>query len=293
MLDDGLRVEQLGFDSVWLPDHFYFERPAGLETLPEVWTLLTALAVRTERVKLGTNVLAATFRDPGLMAKMAGAVQELASGRFILGLGAGNQPHEHAAFGFDFAHRIGRFKEYVPIMTALLKGETVTFDGRYYTMREASLRTVVPPVPVWLASGGPQMFELTARYATGWNVAGGGNNPATIKQKYAEFASACRAVGRNVDDYDIGKMTFMAVAPDEPAVKRMVDELATKTRVAPEALVARTLIATPDAIGAHVRSLSEIGINHHMFSVGQSEQWPNYLDQLEFLSREVLPRVRA
>src|SRR6059036_936171 len=80
MSDDAVRVEQLGFDSVWLPDHFYFERPAGLTTFPEVWTLLTAIAVKTERLTLGTNVLAATFRHPALMAKMAGALQELAAG---------------------------------------------------------------------------------------------------------------------------------------------------------------------------------------------------------------------
>ncbi len=83
---------------------------------------------------------------------MAGAAQELAGGRLILGLGAGNQIREHTAFGLDFEHCIGGFKEYVPIVTRLLAGEAVTFDGHYYTLREASLRTVVPPVPVWLAA---------------------------------------------------------------------------------------------------------------------------------------------
>src|ERR1051326_1277047 len=111
MSNDAVRVEQLGFDSVWLPDHFFFDRPSGVETFPEVWTLLSAIAVKTERITLGTNVLAATFRHPAITAKMAAAVQELSNGRFICGIGAGNQPVEHAAFGFDFAHRIGRFKE--------------------------------------------------------------------------------------------------------------------------------------------------------------------------------------
>src|SRR3954447_24822404 len=98
MLEDGVRLEKLGFDAVWLPDHYYFERPAGLETFPEVWTLLTAIAMRTEKVRLGTNVLAATFRHPAMMAKMAGALQELSGGRVVLGIGAGNQTHENTAF---------------------------------------------------------------------------------------------------------------------------------------------------------------------------------------------------
>src|SRR5713226_5231007 len=142
MAEDGVRVEHLGFESVWLPDHFYFQEASGPETYPEVWTLLTAIALKTERLQLGTNVLAATFRHPALMAKMAGAVQELCGGRFILWIGAGNQAHEHAAFGLDFEHRIGRMKEYLPILSALLNGESVTFEGRYFQLHEASLGTV-------------------------------------------------------------------------------------------------------------------------------------------------------
>ena len=293
MVEDGVRVEQLGFDSVWVPDHFYFERPSGIETFPEAWTLLTAMAMKTERVKLGTNVIAATFRHPALMAKMAGALQELSGGRVLLGLGAGNQVNEHTAFGLDFPHRIGRFKEYLPIMCGLLNGETVSFEGRYFTVREASLRTVVPQVPVWIASGGPQTFALTARYASGWNMAGGGTDPAAIKEKYDGFAAACRAAGRNVKDLDVCKMTFMAVAADEASAKAMADELATKGNLTPEALAARMVVATPDGIAAKLRALTEIGVNHHIFSVSASEQWPNYWDAVELVSREVIPRVRA
>jgi alkanesulfonate monooxygenase SsuD/methylene tetrahydromethanopterin reductase-like flavin-dependent oxidoreductase (luciferase family) len=293
MAEDGARVERLGFDAVWLPDHYYVERPWGLETFPEVWTLLTAIALKTERVTLGTNVLAATFRHPAMTAKMAGAVQELCGGRFILGLGAGNQAREHAAFGLDFEHRVGRFKEYLPIVAGLLDGETVTVDGRYFTLREASLRTVVPPTPIWVAAGGPQMFALTARHATGWNMAGGGADPALVKAKYDEFAATCRAAGRDVTDVDICKMSFIAVAADAAAARAMTDELATKSRVTPEALAARTVVGTPDELAAYVRSLTAIGVTHHILSVAESEQWPNYWAAMELVAREILPRVRA
>ncbi len=293
MADDGVRVERLGFDTVWIPDHFYFARPSGLETYPEAWTLLTAIAVKTERLRLGTNVLAATFRHPALMAKMAGALQDLSGGRVILGLGAGNQPLEHAAFGLDFEHRIGRFKEYMPILHGLLNGETVTFEGRYFNLREASLRTVAPNVPVWIAAGGPQMFALTARYASGWNMAGGGTDPVTVRAKYDAFADACRAAGRDVKDLDVCKMTFMAVAPDARSVQAMRDELATKSNTTPEALAQRMVVDTPDAIAARLRTLTDIGINHHILSVAESEQWPNYWEAIELAVREIVPRVRG
>ncbi|MBV9173358.1 MAG: LLM class flavin-dependent oxidoreductase [Chloroflexi bacterium] len=292
MLEDGVRVEQLGFDAIWLPDHFYFERDGKVETYPEVWTLLTALAVKTEKVQLGTNVLAAGFRHPALLAKMAGAIQELAHGRLILGLGAGNQIREHTAFGFDFDHRIGRFKEYVPIVARLLAGESVTFDGRYYTLRDASLQTVVPTVPLWLAAGGPQMFDLTVRYATGWNLAGGGTDRALIKERYDAFASACRATSREVTDFDICKMTFMAIAPDTAAAKRMTEELSTRAGISPDALAARTVVGTPDVILKQIRTLTDIGINHHIFNQAESAEWPNYWHAIELLSREVVPRAR-
>ena len=110
MSDDAVRVEQLGFDSVWLPDHFYFERPSGIETFPEAWTLMTAIAVKTERITLGTNVLSATFRHPG-HGQDGRCAPGPRKGASSSDLGAGNQIREHAAFGLDFEHRIGRFKD--------------------------------------------------------------------------------------------------------------------------------------------------------------------------------------
>lgn len=293
MMADGVDVERLGYDAIWLPDHYYVERPTGLETFPEVGTLATALAVATERILIGTNVLAATFRHPAQTAKLAGAIQELSGGRFILGIGAGNQAHEHAAFGLDFAHRVGRFKEYLPIMCDLMSGKTVTIEGRYFTLRGASLRTVVPPMPLWVASGGPQMFDLTARYASGWNMAGGGTDMAMITTKYDQFATACQTAGRRARDFDVCKLTFTAIAADAAGARKMADELATKGNVTPEALAARTVVGTPDTVAGHLRDLTALGVNHHIFLVSESEQWPNYRDAIELIAREVIPRVRA
>lgn len=293
MLEDGIRLEKLGFDAVWLPDHYYFERPSGIETFPDVWTLLTAIAVKTEKLKLGTNVLAATFRHPALMAKMATALQELSDGRVIVGLGAGNQINEHTAFGLDFPHRIGRFKEYLPIMTGLMKGETVTYEGKYFQVKDASLRTVTPETPLWIASGGPQMFALTVKYATGWNMAGGGTDPAAVKEKYEAFAAACAEGGKNAKDFDVCKMSFVGVAPDSASAAAMRDELATASNLSPEALAGRMIIDTPDGIAQRLRAFTEIGVNHHIFSVAETSQFPNYWDAFDLLTQEVMPRIRA
>src|SRR2546423_7907309 len=102
MLADGVHAEKCGFDAVWLPDHFFFERDGELETYPDVWTLLVALAVRTERVRLGTDVLAATFPHPVLLAKMAGALPELARGRLLLVARARKPPPGQVHFSLHF-----------------------------------------------------------------------------------------------------------------------------------------------------------------------------------------------
>lgn len=292
MLDDAVRAEQVGFDSIWIPDHFYFERPYGIETYPEAMTLLTAIAMKTERVLLGTNVIAAGFRHPALLAKMAGAIQELSGGRFILGIGAGNQVNEHTAFGLGFERRIGRFKEYMPILTGLLNGETVTFEGRHYTLREASLRTVVPKVPIWIASGGEQMHALTARYASGWNAAGTAGDPAAFKARYAALAEACRAAGRDVKELDVGLISFIAVSPDAATAAATLDELATTTKSEPEAVAKRMFVGTPDQVAARMREFAKLGVNHFLCAISQTSQLP-YWEGVELFAREVSPRVKA
>jgi alkanesulfonate monooxygenase SsuD/methylene tetrahydromethanopterin reductase-like flavin-dependent oxidoreductase (luciferase family) len=291
MLDDSLAVEHLGLDSVWVADHFYFQQPAGLVVYPEAWTLLSAIAAKTERITVGTDVISATFRHPAMLAKMAGAVQDLCGGRFVLGIGAGNQPKEHAAFGLDFDHRIGRFKEYLPILHGLLNGETVTQTGRYFTLDGGSLRTFVPPVPLWIASGGPQMFDLTIRYGQGWNVAAG-QDPVAVKQKYDEFATACAGAGRDVNEFDICKLSFIGIAENARSAEQMLHELAKRANLAPEDFARRTRVGTPETIAAYLRSISDIGINHHILAIAQSEQWPKYCDAFALVQSEVVPRLR-
>lgn len=293
MLRDAQRAEQLGFEAVWVPDHFYFERPGRLETFPEAWTLLTAIGVTTERIRLGTNVIAAGFRHPALLAKMAGALQELCDGRLILGIGAGNQIHEHTAFDLGFERRIGRFKEYLAIMTALMAGETVTLEGRHYTLREASLRTAVPHVPLWVAAGAEQMFGLTAKYGTGWCAAGVGWDTAAFKAKHDGLARACQAAGQDVADLDVSVMSFVAVVPDAAAARETAEALAAENRTTPEGLARRIVVGTPDQIADAMRPFAELGVNHFICAVSQTPEPERYWERVELLTREVFPRLRA
>jgi FMNH2-dependent dimethyl sulfone monooxygenase len=138
----------------------------------DAWTLLTAVAAATSRLELGPLVLCSSFRDPGVVAKMAATFDEVSGGRLILGLGAGWHDPEYEAFGFPTDHRVSRFAEALEIVVRLLRREQFSFEGRYHRLSEAAL--LPPPqrdIPILVAGRRPRMLGLTARWADAWNTA--------------------------------------------------------------------------------------------------------------------------
>jgi alkanesulfonate monooxygenase SsuD/methylene tetrahydromethanopterin reductase-like flavin-dependent oxidoreductase (luciferase family) len=161
------RAEAVGFDSVWVMDHLTLENPVW-----EGWSLLAALAAATRRVELGTLVLATSFRNPALVAKMADTVEEISGGRLILGLGAGWHEPEYRAFGYPFDHRVGRFEEAFTIIRTLLRDGRIDHAGRYYAARDCELVPRGPRPngpPILVGASGERMLHLTARHADLWN----------------------------------------------------------------------------------------------------------------------------
>ena len=123
-------AEGCGLDSVWIADHLLAEMQDGtVHGMHDAWTLLSAVAAVTTRVELGPLVLCSSFRDPGVVAKMAATLDEVSDGRLVLGLGAGWHDPEYEAFGFPTEHRVSRFAEALEIIVRLLRGERVSFKG--------------------------------------------------------------------------------------------------------------------------------------------------------------------
>lgn len=195
----GRTAEAVGLDSIWVFDHLLY-RSAGEpdEGLNEAWTTLSALAPVVPRVELGILVMCSSFRNAALLAKMAGTLDEISEGRLILGLGCGWNEPEYEAFGFPFDHRVGRFEEDIEVTTRLLRGETVTFDGRWSHYKAAAL---LPPPnrqpPILVASKGERMLDLTATWADAWNTAWFGEVDDTLRERIATLDAACARVGRD------------------------------------------------------------------------------------------------
>jgi alkanesulfonate monooxygenase SsuD/methylene tetrahydromethanopterin reductase-like flavin-dependent oxidoreductase (luciferase family) len=190
------RAEELGFESAWVMDHPFIERPGGRLSGHDPLVLLSCAAARTRRIRLGTLVICPAFRTTGQLARESAALADASGGRFILGLGAGWHQPEFDAFEYPFDHLVGRFEEQLAAVRDLLAGGPVTADGRFVRLREAEVLATTPPPPIWVAAKGPRMLHLTARYADGWNLAWGGPDPGWLTEPLAGLRSALDAAGR-------------------------------------------------------------------------------------------------
>jgi probable F420-dependent oxidoreductase len=196
------RAEELGFDTIWLGDHLLYRYPDGSTRGPwEVWTMLAAIAASTSRIRLGPLVAATAFHAPAMLAKMAATVDEVSGGRLILGLGAGWNEAEFAAFGFPFDHRIDRFEEAFTIVRTLLSDGAIDFDGRWFQARDCELlpRPARPGgPPLLVGSIGPRMLRITLPFVDQWNAwfKDTGNRPEGVASLRAIVDDACREVGR-------------------------------------------------------------------------------------------------
>lgn len=192
-------AERLGLDSIWVYDHLIFRSPPEPdEGLHEAWTILSALAPVVPRVELGALVMCSSFRNAGLMAKMAATLDTVSGGRLVLGMGSGWHGPEYEAFGYPFDHLVGRFEEDIEVIDRLLRGETVDFEGRW--SRYAGAKLLPPPprkTPVLIASKGERMLRLTARWAEAWNTAWFGGIDDTLRERTAAIDAALDAVGRD------------------------------------------------------------------------------------------------
>ena len=251
-------AEECGYDSIWLGDHLLYddEPPPVRERGPwEAWTLLSALAAATERVTLGPLVACAAFHPPGVLAKMAATVDEVSRGRLVLGLGAGWNEREFAAFGLPFDRRVARFEEAFRIVRGMLAGERVTLRGRFH---EADDVVLLPRparrVPLMVGSNGARMLAATLPHVDAWNTwyASYGNTVEGFAELNAEISAAAERAGR--DPATLERSACVYVVLDREAGER---------EMTPEAPAIEL-----DRIAAHLRGLAEAGADEAILIVG-------------------------
>lgn len=299
-------AEELGFDSIWLCDHFLTLAPdayvedagiAGVDgagaraeearsmPLLECWTALSALARDTRRLRLGTSVLCHSYRAPSVLAKMAATLDVISGGRLDLGLGAGWFEQEYRAYGIPFpriGERIDQLAEGVEIIRRMWTEPRPAFRGRHYAIDGAVCdpRPLQRPhPPIWIGGEGDRVHRLAARAADGVNVRWWG--PSQIEARAAYLDAACCEVGR--DPRALARSVTALLVVDHDAAR------AAATRERFRRIPAEGQVAgTPEQCVARIRRYVQAGVRHFLFTIPEVAASP----ALELAGREVLPAAR-
>lgn len=214
-------TEAAGFDSLWVMDHFFQLPPLGGPDQPmlEAYTLLGALAARTERVQLGTLVTGVTYRNPAILAKILTTLDVISKGRAILGIGGAWYDVEHQGLGVDYPRdgvRLDMLEEAVQICRAMFEGDGVSFTGEHYRIDNA--RNLPRPVQakgpkIMIGGGGEKRtLKLVAQYADQCNVTG---TPDVLRHKIDVIKGHCDTVGRDFADIDVTWMGPLILTTSE------------------------------------------------------------------------------
>jgi F420-dependent oxidoreductase-like protein len=195
-------AEQAGYDSVWVADHFMANTgtaEVATPTIHECFSLLAGLATAVPRVRLGSMVAGITYRHPAVLANIAGTIDDLSEGRLVLGVGAGWQLNEHAAYGIELGsvrERLDRFEESLAVLRGLLSEETTTVDGKHYSVTDAPQVMVTRPrVPILIGGTGEQrMLGIVAQHADEWNC---WSTPEVFAHKSKVLDEHCARIGRD------------------------------------------------------------------------------------------------
>ncbi|HUP55554.1 MAG TPA: LLM class flavin-dependent oxidoreductase [Methylomirabilota bacterium] len=294
MLDGAERVDRLGYDHLWTWDHLYAIFGDPYQPIFEGWSLLAAWAMATEKTRLGLLVGANTFRNPGLVAKIAGTLDHISEGRAILGIGGAWMEPEHRAHGIDFGTGFGQrldwLDESVGAMRTVLDGGSATSEtGARYAFDD--LRHLPLPLqkrlPIMIGgSGEKKTLRTVAKYADMWNAMG----PLELMAHKVEVLKGhCDAVGRDISEIEFTLGVKLTIR-DSKAEAERVRAAAMEHNRTPHADIADDDTfweGSPEEIADRLRPYVELG-----FETVISEQPAPYdVETLERFVGEVKPLI--
>ncbi len=289
--DRAHTLERLGYDGLWLVDHFWASAAPDIDFL-EAWTTLAALAEATTKLRIGVLVSCNSYRHPGLLAKMAATVDRISDGRLEVGLGAGWMEEEYAGYGYEFPPigvRLAQLREGLEILRRMTEGNRADFQGDHYRIADVptSPRPVQSPLPITVGGAGEKvLLELVARYADRWNCPM--NSAFDIERLQAVLAEHCRSVGRDVSEIVVSEQLPVVMGVDEAdyRAKREIAEMLIGGWVPIDEVA---VVGTPDRVLEGLRAKAAKGVTDFALLFGDL----GMDDTLELFATEVMAPLKA
>ena len=280
-------LEKLGYHSMWLVDHMWTRATPEADLL-ECMALLSALAARTEKLRLGVMVLCNSYRNPALLAKSLCTIDQVSGGRLEVGMGAGWMEEEYRAYGYEFPPigiRLKQFEESLQILKSMFTEKRTNFDGRYYRLVDAINNpkpVQTPHPPITIGGGGEKvMLRLVAEYADRWNLPAGYRS---LDDKLAAFERHREAAGCAPGAIEISEQLLVCLGRSEEEVEQ---KWKIATRLKP--FVYTGIKGTPAQIVDELKARVAKGIT--MFTILFSDFAPP--ETLELFANEVMPAFAA
>ncbi|MDE0745956.1 MAG: LLM class flavin-dependent oxidoreductase [SAR202 cluster bacterium] len=275
-LHRALDVASQNFSSIWSSDHLNY----GSEFRVECWTMLTWMAARYPGPMLGTVVMCNSFRSPALLAKMSASLQEMSTGRLILGYGAGWYEDEYKSYGFDYPSagvRVDMFEEGVQIIKKMWVDSPANFKGKYYRIDNVYCEPRPDPQPILMLGGGGEKktLKVVAQYADWWNDV---MRPIPdLSQKLAVLQKHCETVGR---DYNSIRKTLAPrffIDKDHKKALRMAEGKNASGQV---------IAGDPMAVCDQLYEIAEMGFDMVVTTFPKFQE----LDDMKLFVDEVIPQ---
>ena len=285
-------IEDAGYDSIWVYDHFHTHPVVSQESTFEAWTLMAALAAVTTRVRLGQMCTCALYRPPSMLAKIASSIDVISGGRLDVGIGAGWSKGEFEAYGYRFPpdrERLDMLEEAAQVLLAMWTQDEAKFHGDHYTVDGAINRPKPiqkPHPPLWIAGEGEKRtLRIVARFGDFANFGDGIEN---FRHKSAVLAGHCEAVGRPYDEIGRTEHQMSVIGRDDADLRRKLEIAAVRRSCTPEEFQEEHFAVTvPQAVQEMGEFIDEgcTDMILYFYDLGEG-------DSLELFASEVMPQVR-
>ena len=295
MVNVALKAEELGFDSIWVYDHFHtVPKPLKGRSVFEAWTTLTALAALTEKIRLGTLVTCILYRYPTVLAKIVANVDVISNGRVEFGVGACWYEHEFKGYGIPFpkpAKRIKMLDEALQIIKLMWTKEEVHFKGKYFKI-EGALNDPkpiqVPHPPILIGGAGEKLtLRVVAKHANKYHVWG---TPDHYKRKLEVLRKHCEAVGRKFEDIIKVHNGIVIMSEDESEIKKRIKEFEylKLSGATYESLKKTQYIGRPEEIVERIVQYVDLGAREFIFYFPDAYK----VKPIEEFAEKVLPELK-